>query len=375
LGYFSGFWPKLKAKQALFAKGNFNWITFLAKYVKGASNMAKRKRSTTSTPVPPPPENILFVVMHGFISLVDTGGKEDAFLAYVLDMGDEHAYLYGDWLYEEEFPLRMPGQLPLMLELQGVDSYSPNAKNTLDTKVNVVVEVAEVPYLDNSAILAVIQMPRPRAIYYAISGDIQKDSLKGTVDDIGKIQGKPEQVSGIRIFVYTCPDFKKVQLISQLTNDTDPLWHAPKLTEGNPAKFPDRNVFVLHIYDEPPITMSTEDAQAHTMEEFNKSLEMMNVAVQMTKKAGPLELPNPLPPDLEGLISEELSTLNIRRRLVLGLLNEARGGCPEEDTGGGTGGQVCSGAHGVLSGNSSSTARQAIRLRGMSIRRTNSRRS
>jgi hypothetical protein len=341
--------------------------------------MAKRKRSTTSPHVPPPPENILFVVMHGFISLVDTGGKEDAFLAYILDMGDEHAYLYGDWLYEEEFPIRSPGQLPLVLELQGVDSYPQNAKNTLDTTVNVVVEVAEVPYLDDPAILAIIHLPRPRAIYYAISGDIQKDSLKGTVDDVKKIQGKPTQVSGIRIFVYTCPDFDKVQLMSTLTNDTDPLWHAPKLTEGNPAKFPDhtppppRNVFVLHIYDEPPVTMSTEDAQAHTMEEFNKSLEMMRVAVQLTKEAGDLEPPNPLPPDLEGLISEELSTLNIRRRLVLGLLNEARGGCPEEDAGSGTGGQVCSGAHGVLS--SSSTARQAIRLRGMSIRRTNFRRS
>src|ERR1051325_10135249 len=144
--------------------------------------MAKRK-STTSTPVPPPPENILFVVMHGFISLVDTGGKEDAFLAYILDMGDEHAYLYGDWLYEEEFPVRMPGQLPLVLELQGVDSYPSNdkdknakIKNTLDTTVNVVVEVAEVPYLDDPVILAVIHLPRPRAIYYAISGDIQKDS-------------------------------------------------------------------------------------------------------------------------------------------------------------------------------------------------------
>ena len=109
--------------------------------------MAKRKRSTTSPHVPPPPENILFVVMHGFISLVDTGGKEDAFLAYVLDMGDEHAYLYGDWLYEE-VSSPIAGTIALVLELQGVDSYPSNEKdknaknkNTLDTTVNVRVEV------------------------------------------------------------------------------------------------------------------------------------------------------------------------------------------------------------------------------------------
>ena len=173
------------------------------------------------------------------------------------------------------------------------------------------------PYLDDPAILAVIHLPRPRAIYYAISGDIQKDSLQGTVDDVKKIQGKPTEISGIRIFEYTCPDFDKVQLISYLTNDK--LWHAPKPIEGLPAKFPNckppRNVFVLHIYDEPPVTMSLEDSQAHTVEEFNKSMDLMDVAVQLTKDAGDLELPDPPP---TGLTSEELSTLNIRRSLALG---------------------------------------------------------
>jgi hypothetical protein len=306
-------------------------------------------------------ENILFVVLHGFISLIDTGGDEDAFLAYVLDMGDAHTYLYGDWLFEEEFPLRAPGQLPLQLELKGVNSFPKKPENQLNTTNNVVVKVARIPELPNAAIHAVIQLPRPRQIYYAISGDIQADSLKGTKNDINKILGTPTSVSGIRIFEYTCPDLRNVQL-AHFTDDPNPLWHTPRIGEGDPAVFDDRDVFVLHIYDEPPATMSEEEAQQHTVDEFNKSLDVLGVKVQMTKKAGDLEPPNPPP---KGLTTKELSTLDFRRRQVLAVLNQARGG-EDDQSGGGTGGQVCSGAHGLLTGG---TAMQLVRLRGTGINR------
>jgi hypothetical protein len=318
--------------------------------------MPKLKRIKLS---PSDPENVIFVVLHGFISLIDIGGTDDAFLAYLLDMGDAHAYLYGNWLFEDEFPLRAPGQLPLELGLQGVDPFPKSELNILNTSVNVVVKVSSIPALPNAAIRGIIHLPRPRAIYYAISGDIQKDSLKGTKADIDKIVGTPTEVSGIKIFEYTCPDIRNVQLV-HFTDDPNPLWHTPKEGEGNPAKFdnPNRQVFTLHIYDEPPTTMKEEEAQQHTVDEFNMSLNVLGVAVQMTKNAGDLELPDKPP---TGLASEELCTLDCRRANAIALFNRGRGG-KDDKSGAGTGGQVCSGAHGILPGG---MARQRVRLRGV----------
>jgi len=44
-------------------------------------------------------ENVLYVILHGLISLVDVG--DAGFNAYMFDMGTDHRYLYGTFRIEK----------------------------------------------------------------------------------------------------------------------------------------------------------------------------------------------------------------------------------------------------------------------------------
>src|SRR5689334_16860490 len=171
-------------------------------------------------------ENILYVVLHGAICLVDVGAS--GFKAYLIDMGDEHAYLYGDWLFEKLIPQKAKGQWPLEANLEGVDS-SPKVigQNTLDPNENVIVNISappSEPYPNNRAL---IYLPRPRKIYNFVSGKLAANSILGTKDDIKKIEGNPVDVSGIRVFEYTFTDKDKVALFDD-TEDGIALWTPPE---------------------------------------------------------------------------------------------------------------------------------------------------
>jgi hypothetical protein len=288
-------------------------------------------------------ENVFYLVLHGFISLIDVG--DDGFVGLVLDMGDAHAYLYGDWLFEQTLPVRAPGQFPLHLGVEGVDSYKKDeSKNTLDSSKNVVVKLDSFPSLPNPSVRALLFLPRPRQIYYAISGTIDPNSIQGTKWDIGRIQGTPAEVSGVKVFEYTCKTFEAVKLV-HYTNDTNPYW-CP--TPDHVVELVSKRIAILHIYDEPQKTMLPDEAAQHTVDEFNASLKVLGVQVQLTKKADDhVTLPSPI----DGLLLEELDTLDKRSLLTLDLLNQQRAQGANDNTnpiGGGTGGQVCSGAHAVI---------------------------
>ena len=63
-------------------------------------------------------ENVLYVVLHGLITLIDV--KRKGFIAHVLDIGDDHKYLLGEWLQEQDIPERKRGTAPLRATLINV---------------------------------------------------------------------------------------------------------------------------------------------------------------------------------------------------------------------------------------------------------------
>jgi len=279
--------------------------------------------------------------MHGLISLVDVGAE--GFIAYLWDMRDEHVYLYGEWLVEEGVPERGKGQRPLVASLLNVDSSLLNpGDNNIDPRINVVVTVSQAPQLTNPDVRAVLNLPRPRKIHYCISGDLANDSLAGPANSIGSVIGKPAQLSGIRIFEYTFSDPDKVTLTS---DDGIVLWNCPESRLLVPVD--NRNIAVLHFYDEPAESFPDEDtAQKHNQEEFNLSFKFLGVQLELVKQPGPI-LPVPLIP---GLLPGEVDSLDQREIFALEAMFRARTGnnAPASKKGGNGGGQVCSPAHAVV---------------------------
>src|SRR5436305_11028184 len=58
--------------------------------------------------------NTLYVFLHGLITLVDVGKL--GFLAYMLDVGDDHRYLCGNWLLEREVKANPPQSYPILMD-------------------------------------------------------------------------------------------------------------------------------------------------------------------------------------------------------------------------------------------------------------------
>src|SRR5258708_7968312 len=99
--------------------------------MKGSKNKVAARRKALGTV----PENILYVVLHGLITLVDVG--RDGFLAYLLYRDDEHVYLYGDWLFEKEIPQPSLGLWPLEATLTNVIAFpAKDGENTLNPTQN-----------------------------------------------------------------------------------------------------------------------------------------------------------------------------------------------------------------------------------------------
>jgi hypothetical protein len=289
--------------------------------------------------VPPSPANapdvqVLYVFLHGLISLVDIG---TGFLAFALDMQDQHRYLFGNWLTEDEIPARSKKGQPFTAELVGVDA----GKALLDSDQNVIVEIDKVPKPDHKDVRAVFKLPRPAVIHHFIPGNLAANGLKGK----GKVQGKPVALSSIRIFEYTFSgDPKQVQLIP--APGAEFLWQCEGL---QPVNGTNKRVGVLHIYDQPGTDMN----KAHNINEFNKSAVFLGtdlslkaaVAVTPTTSAA---VAAKLPP---GLILAETGCLSHREEEVFEILAPLRrnSGSPSVGTGGcpGSGG-VCAGCNAVL---------------------------
>src|ERR1041385_2607971 len=295
--------------------------------------------ATSSTPAPAATENVLYVVLHGLISLVDNNGT--GFIGYALDMGDDHVYRFGNWLDEQEIPKRVDGYAPFDATLLNVDPF-PVAQPLLrlDPELNVVLKLNAPPPIRSRNVRAIFRLPRPRAVYHFISGTIQNGSLQGSQQAQDALLKTPKQVSGIRIFEYTFQNFASVALVQTGTDGSaGTLWNCPQ-----PAQIEGKMVSVLHIYDEPLKPFSTDEEIAnHNLDEFNLGFGLFGIDMKLTKLPSGI-VAAPAQPHIPGLIDGETASLDQRSDSVITMLHRVRGkenlALPGKP-GGGTGGQVC----------------------------------
>jgi len=269
------------------------------------------------------PVNILYVVLHGLISLVDVGGS--GFIAYALEMGDDHRYLYGNWLTEHEIPQRQQGAQPLIAELTGVDPGTA----TLDTSKDVILKSVTAPDVDHQDVRAVFRLPRPLKIHYLVPGKLPAGNLQG---DVNRVVGKPTALSGLRVFEYTFAESGKVHLTQ--ASGTTPLWLCPGPV---PVKSQNFKLSVLHIYDQPGEELLGH--LKHTKDEFKKSAAFLGADLSLDQAVKTTT--DPIIP-LPGMLMGETVCLSRREDAVLNILATDREGvAPNPGTGGCSGTGVC----------------------------------
>ncbi|MGZ4856500.1 MAG: hypothetical protein ACXV5R_13710 [Candidatus Angelobacter sp.] len=306
------------------------------------------KHNTSEQEVAAPRQNILYVVLHGLVCLIDD--NQDQFIADLVDMGSDHEYLCGDFLYENQIPNGAT------LTLRGVDG--PMAKsdeNKLDSTLNAVVKIAHVPDQDNYY-QSRIFLPRPNKITYYIQGVLAAGSLSDPKNELQ--QPPPTTISGIRVFEYSFTDSKGVHVT---TAAGDMFWNCPA-----PVTFKDSStgevvsVAALHIYNEPPGVLPY--AGKHNKDEFNFTVSYLGAQVRLASPAV-TQLNNYYPPI--GMIPEELHALDMRQEMIQELMKILRpmgsaagpvsfkldwtpSRLKADAAGGGGGTQVCGGANASL---------------------------
>lgn len=298
-------------------------------------------------------EHRLYVVLHGLICLTDIG--KPGFVGHILDVQDEHDYLYGNWLREEQIPPRAPGQDPFLMRLVGVNSGCA----TLDPCQNAILTLSSSPSDNNPSVRAVVYLPRPEKIYYFLSGAVDPAIFSDVNHFIGR--KAPDRVSAIRVFQYSfafcVENGVETNSVALLGRDYTPLWICPDLAEvpvgydcESVGPCPDESeicgtikVAVLHIYDEPGSDL--DDDEEHNKEEFNLSTDFLGATTVTLLEAA--EIDDQDPPDVPGLLDGETDPLSRRDDSVLALLQVARG--DEIEPIGGSGGTVCNGVNGQVS--------------------------
>jgi hypothetical protein len=255
-------------------------------------------------------ENVLYVILHGLIGLVDIG--DAGFNAFMFDIGTDHRYLYGTFKFENDIPERNVGQDPLIFTLDSVNAATKTGDNTLNPDLNVVIQLngRTVP-IDLPDVRAVIRLPRPRMIYYYSCGDAQ-NIIDG--DRSKLVNGVfPSFISETRVFEYTFADSSKPQLLAGDPPAGDPLWRLP----GVLAPVGNRNVAKLHFYDEPGEPFDDESvAEQHGRDEFALGTKRLGLPLTITE-VSPRTLPEPLggiQPGLDvlGIFPEETTPLDAR---------------------------------------------------------------
>jgi hypothetical protein len=290
-------------------------------------------------------ENILYVVLHGLITLIDV--KEKGFLAHVLEIGSDHQYLMGDWLQEAEIPEREKGRAPLQASLTNVDPGTA----TLNPDTNAVLKLESLPPDTSSEVRAVLRLPRPRKIYNFVVGKLPKGALAG---DVKRLVRVPEQISGTQVFEYTFQDKGQVALVS---DSGRALWKPkalavttdPAASDEAPAR--KLSVAVLHVYDEPGIRLpgnALRDLEDHNRREFRLSSIFLHSDLDLVKNMAQPEDFNrdAIPP---GLLPGEVTNLEERVASVLPIvLGLRQGSASGASAGGGSSGPVCGGMQAQL---------------------------
>jgi hypothetical protein len=291
----------------------------------------------------PTKENILYVVLHGLITLIDI--KEKGFLAHLLDIGDDHKYLLGHWLEEADIPKRKKGADPLRATLTNVDTGAAQ----LNPDLNAVFKLEGLPNDKASDVRAVLRLPRPRSIHNFVSGKLPPGALAG---DTTRLVQVPSKISGTTVFEYT---FQNVDPV--LTSDSGlSLWTKPALAivkDPSPPATPTRELSVaaLHVYDEPGIRLPGDELQnlpQHNRREFKLSSVFLNSDLVLVKDTGTPEQEAALSVPL-GLLMGEVLHLDERLDFVLPMvISDREGDILAKPVGGGSSGPVCGGMHATM---------------------------
>lgn len=291
--------------------------------------------------------NIFYVVLHGLICLIDLGQGE-GFLAYLLEMGSQHAYLCGDFLAEQQMSSNQSGY-PTYVDLRGLGT-TKSRNATLDYDKNAVVKMTGLPSLKSGDARAVLTLPRPDEIRYGMVGHLDDKSLVGDKKILKKI---PKRIAGTRVFKYVLTGTEKFESIQLFGGAHNVVWKCPGPPSPDSTMSKKVNVAVLHIYNEPPEEMA--GAALHNVYEFNRTLEICGAKLTTNKPAKFNILDQPQIP--EGLLPQEVSSLDLRQRFAVELMQQARKSSQlKRDKlliylshfGGGGGTQVCGGANGIL---------------------------
>jgi hypothetical protein len=280
-------------------------------------------------------ENVLYVVLHGLITLIDAGPKK-GFIAHVLEIGKRHRYVLGDWLSEEEIPERKKKKKPQRLVLRGVD----RGPAILDADRSAVAKISSLPSSMHRSVRAVIRLGRPRGIYPYVIGKLRPNGLQGT---LGQLVKQPTFLSGTQVFEYIYKNEDKVFLED---NRGKRIW-TPTAEAEVKTKSKLIKVIVLHIYNEPPVSMSILQGNSHNRHEFKVSAGFCKFKLDLAKPTFPV-------PDAQraeirpGMLMGEILNLHQRGSAVTAILLHARNkqkGPIAVDAGGGAGGPVCGGLH------------------------------
>jgi hypothetical protein len=290
-----------------------------------------------------PKENVLYVIFHGLIGLVDVG--DAGFNAYIFEMGTDHRYLFGNWLVESDSLEQ--NHAPAILTLGSVlGAVKDPANNVLNPKFNLVIQLSPPAPTNLPGARAVIHLPRPRRIYYYTCGEVLSGSIQG---DPSRLVNKvfPSIISETRVFEYSFLDSAKPQLLAGDPPGGPPLWTPDVLAEMS-----NRKVATLHFYNEPDQIMDDDTAEQHARAEFLLSTALLGVPMKLTQ-ASPREFPEPPDnpqPDIKdlGILRREVTPLDGRSEALLGLQFLARCGKPRPEPPqkpGGGGGPICGGGN------------------------------
>jgi hypothetical protein len=264
-------------------------------------------------------ENRLYVVLHGLVCLIEDPAND--FTGYLINQGNVHVYMAGDFLLENPIPPKA------LLNLKGVN---PGNKK-LDSTKNAILAKTN-PTRSRAVEQRRIVLPHPTDILHFVCGDVE-----GVLQDLeGELKTPPPTViSGTRVFQYSFTDYHDVCLVPD--GSTKPFWQCPP-----PDMVGNLAVAILEVYNEPPHDMDQDlpgSAAIHNLQEFQDSLDFMQA------RSVTLLLP--------ALDKEEhVCSLDIRDQVLAQRRKEVekndfifRYGKME---GGAGGTQVCGGANGIL---------------------------
>lgn len=274
-------------------------------------------------------QNVLYVVLHGLVCLVDNGA---GFTGYLLDRSEDtrvvHEYKAGTFRQENDLDERET------LQLDGTDG---TGTKKLSPKMNPVLK-KPIPQDQTFFARNKILLKYPNAILHFVCGD-PGNSLN---DSKNELVEKKCIISGTRVFQYSFTNYNDVKV----RGDKSFFWQCP-----NPATTGGYAVFQL--YNEPEFDPGGVISIQHSLFEFNDSLIYMQAKSVQLRDA----IVKPVPGDTvpPGLTADQVCPLDMRDIVAAQLrlkrkkkdFNQFIVSYGKMDLLGGAGGtQVCGGVNG-----------------------------